>query len=473
MSKVLLINTNMEKKPYPVPPLGICLIASAIRKDHEVMVYDGAFDHGKGLACLVSDFRPDYIGVTIRNIDDMDILNPTSYIEPILQTFIKPVRETTDAPLILGGSGFSIFPEYFMDYYRADYGVSGEGEAVFPDLLHCLENGKDPSCVPGVFSLKKAGSAPTRAFDLVNLPFSEIDLKIDYGPYRGRSSYPIQTKRGCSHRCIYCTYNCIEGYHYRTRLPAHIADEIEQTAERLGPVTFEFVDSTFNDPPGHAEAICRELAKRSLGLRLRTMGINPCNASPELFELMLSSGFAQIDCTPDTASPAMLSSLRKNFTLADLTKTARLVREFDMPTMWFFIFGGPGETEETIRESFEFIDSWVSGKDMVHMTCGLRVYPGTDLHLSALKEKIVHPGDPLTDARFYVSKELGREKLISLIKEAALARPNCVPVTESTPSPQMMSDAAMMREQMLLTEPMFRSLLRLRYRMFGREMPCQ
>jgi radical SAM superfamily enzyme YgiQ (UPF0313 family) len=473
MSKVLLVNTNTEKAPYPVPPLGLCIIASVIKNEHEVMVYDGTFDEGRALIGLLSEFKPDYIGATIRNIDDMDVVNPTSYIESIKHKFITPILESGNAPLILGGSGFSILPEFYLDHYSADYGVAGEGEIVFPDLLHCLDRGGDPSAVAGVFTRDDAGVMPCRTFDMMKLPFSEIDRKIDYPPYRGRGSYPIQTKRGCAHRCVYCTYKRIEGCRYRTRPPVHIADEIEQAQQRLGQLTFEFVDSTFNDPPGHAEGICRELAVRKLSLRLRTMGINPCNATSELFDLMCLSGFAQIDCTPDTASSRMLASLKKNFKLPDLIRTANLVREYDMPTMWFFIFGGPGETEETIRETFAFIDSCVSGKDMVHMTCGLRIYPGTDLHGTALEEKMIEPDDMLAEACFYFSKELGRDRLLSIINDASRARPNCVPVAETAPSPKMMSEAVRMREEMHLNEPLFRTLLRLRYRMLGKEMPSQ
>lgn len=471
MKRVLLVNTNTEQSPYPVPPLGLCLLAGVLEKNYDVRLYDGAFDAGTGLAKTIAGYRPDYVGVSIRNIDDMDLLNPTNYIGPIRENFINPIRKATGVPLILGGSAFSIFPEYFMQYYEADYGVFGEGEAAFPLLLRCLDSGGDASAIPSVFTRDSRNRVPgTSDFTMGDVPFSSIDLRLDYTPYRARSSYPVQTKRGCSHRCIYCTYNCIEGYRYRTRPPELIAEEIRQAAGRLGRVTFEFVDSTFNDPPGHAEAVCREIIRLGLTIRLRTMGINPCNASPELFSLMEKAGFAQIDCTPDTASPSMLESLGKNFTLADLKNAARIILETGMPTMWFFIFGGPGETGETIEETFEFIDTCIGRKDMVHMTCGMRIYPGTRLHRRAIEDGIVGPGDDLTVARFYISPAIGKQRLIEIVKEKSLARPNCVPVMESAPPPEMMREAMRIREEGRLAEPMFRTLLRLRYRMFGKEM---
>ena len=148
--KVLLVNTNTEIKPYPVPPLGLCLVAASLGGEYDVTVYDPATDRGASLPGIVDRVRPEYVGVSIRNIDDMNIVNPTSYSEKIRDTFITPIRESTNAPIILGGSAFSIFPEYFLAYYGAGYGVVGEGEYVFPRLLDCLEHGGDPRAVPGV-----------------------------------------------------------------------------------------------------------------------------------------------------------------------------------------------------------------------------------------------------------------------------------------------------------------------------------
>ena len=307
VTRVLIVNTNTERKPYPVPPLGACLLSAMVEKNFEVMIYDATFRGARDLAGTVEEFRPDCVALSLRNIDDMDMLRPTSYVDAIRDDFVDPIRGVSRAPVILGGSAFSIMPGHFMRHYGAEYGIRGEGEFLFPLLLRCLDAGGDPRAVPGIIVGDAQPAETPAGWCLMDeLPFSEIDLKIDYGPYRERGAYPVQTKRGCAHRCVYCTYPCIEGARYRLRSPEGIADEIEAAAARLGDVTFEFVDSTFNDPPGHAEAVCRELARRGLGLRLRTMGINPSHVSPALLEGMIAAGFAQIDCTPDVASAAML-----------------------------------------------------------------------------------------------------------------------------------------------------------------------
>jgi len=466
VKKVLLVNTNTEKMPYPVPPLGLCLLAGRIEGRYAVEIYDGVFDQGRGLSEKITSFRPDYIGMSIRNIDDMDLFNPTTYLDFVEEHFIAPAKKASSAPLILGGSGFSIFPEYIMKRFDADYGVFGEAEEVFPVLLGALDRGEDVD-LPGVLTRTcERVVRPAGYYDFSSTLQADIDSRIDFNPYRSRGAYSIQTKRGCAHRCVYCTYTHIEGSKFRTRSAVSVADEIEQAHKRIGQVTFEFVDSTFNDPPGHAEAICREIARRKLKIRLRTMGINPSNVSRELFDLMLDAGFAQIDSTPDTASPSMLVNFQKNFTLAELENTAAIIREYNMPTMWFFIFGGPGETEKTIGETFDFIDAWVDPLDMVHMTLGLRVYPHTPLYQIALDEGVIRGDDDLVSPVFYISKHLSRDQLVSLVTGASRTRPNCIPVTESTPPPEMMREAIETRERDNLEEPMFRTLLRIRRRMF-------
>jgi anaerobic magnesium-protoporphyrin IX monomethyl ester cyclase len=471
MQKVLLINTNNTTLPYPVPPVGLCLLASQIEDKFNVIVYDGTFGVLDELYKLVTDFNPDYIGFGIRNIDDMVYDKQTVYFEKIRDDYTAPVRKITDATFILGGSGFSIYPETLLEYLGIDLGIVGEAEESFPRLLEHLENGKDLSGLEGIVIRNKKlhKSTHSKKQENLSLPFANIDHFISFDPYRNKGAYSIQTKRGCYHKCIYCTYPVIEGSNYKIRDPKKVADEIEQAYNRLGNVTFEFVDSTFNDPPGHAESICHEIIKKGIRPRLRTMGINPRNSSKELFDLMMKAGFSQIDCTPDSASPKMLKNLKKNFTLNQLIKTANLIKVNKMPTMWFFLFGGPGENEETFAETFDFIDKYISPEDMVHMTAGLRIYPGTHLHKVAIREGILNPEDNLLNPVYYVSPELGMEKLNNLINEAASKRHFCVPSNESAPPKEMMMKALEIQSNISVKEPMFRTLLRLRKEMMDNQ----
>jgi hypothetical protein len=158
----------------------------------------------------------------------------------------------------------------------------------------------------------------------------------------------------------------------------------------------------------------------------------------------------------------MLANLKKNFCTADLERTAALIRAADIPTMWFFIFGGPGENEETVNETFEFIDKRVNPQDMAYLAAGIRIYPNTELHTIALAEGSVKKGDSLLRPVFYVSPEIGREKIGSMIRDASRKMHNCIPASESTPPPDMLRTAMELRQKGNLQEPMFRTLMRIR-----------
>ena len=466
MKRVLLINTNIEKAPYPVPPLGLCMLAAALRDRYEVKIYDGVFEEGRGLVALVQQYKPDFIGFSIRNIDDVVMDRVIFYLDAIMEKFIAPVREITDVPVILGGSGFSIFPAEVMKLTGADFGIVGEAEEILPILLSRLEQNLDTADIPNLITSASQEVQQGSGFAFLKpVPdrFSEIDRWIDFTPYLSKGVYSIQTKRGCSHGCIYCTYPLIEGRKFRKRTATDIADEIEQAHRRLGFITFEFVDSTFNDPKGHAEMICREIIRRKLKVRLRTMGINPRHTSEELFDLMMQAGFIQIDATPDSASPRMLKNLDKGFNLPEIEKMALMIRKFNIPTMWFFLFGGPGEDEVTFRETLDFIDHFVNPADLVYMNAGLRIYPNTPLYSVAVGEGMISAGQSVFQPPvYYYSAGMPKNQLDKLIKESAMTRHNCLPALETAPSPAMIAEAIEIQKKLKTGEPMFRTLLRIR-----------
>lgn len=465
MKRILLINPNTEQAPYPVAPVGLCIIAAALKDKFEVRIFDGTFSGAADLRETVDTFSPDYIGVGIRNIDDVTLGTCRFYIDEIRRDFIDPIRQITRAPIILGGAGFNLFPEVLVKELGADFGVTGEGEFRFAALLDALESGRRADDLEGVVTTAAPPlfeRRPTGQTKLLEIPFSTVDAFIDFKPYRARGSYPVQSKRGCHLNCVYCSYPLIEGREYRLRPPVQIVDEIEQAAERLGAVTFEFVDSTFNAPLAHAKAICREILRRNLKVRLRSMGVNPGTITDSLLDLMRRAGFAQIVCSADTAAAATLGRYQKGFTRKKLEVAATLIRKHDMPAMWSFIFGGPGETEATIDESFDFIDRFVNPLDMVHMVEGMRIYPHTPIYKIALQEGVIGPSDTLLKPVFYLSPALGEEKLSAILLEKSKTHLNCIPAAESDPGPELMQKAVALRIAENLEEPMFRTLLRLR-----------
>jgi radical SAM superfamily enzyme YgiQ (UPF0313 family) len=486
INKILLINSNTENAPYPVAPLGLCILATAVENvGYTVQVFDGLwnqkdledYETNNKLAKVIKAFQPDVIGVSVRNIDDIVMQSSVFYIDEVERLCINPIKKHHKGITILGGAGYSLFPEILIKRWQFDYGIIGPGEEIFIQLLQHLTNNLPTLNIPNLLKLNPNGEIEKSQSTIVippskklEIPYSRIDTHLKYEPYLMRSAYPIQTKRGCALRCLYCSYPVLEGKTYQLRSVEDVVDEIEEVFNRIPNIVFEFVDSTFNHPPRHAENICKEIIKRDFNskypnkkLRLRTMGINPSGVSFELIDLMKKSGFTQIDCTPDSGSEIMLKSLRKGFSRKKLEESAKILREAQMPTMWFFVLGGPGETDETLDETFEFIHNFIEDTDLVHITEGLRIYPKTGLAKIALEEGYVKSEEELLEPLFYVSKSLGKERLAERVIEFTKAHFNCVRSVDSTPSKEMLQQALEMRKkENLMEEPMFKTLLRVK-----------
>ncbi len=462
MKKVLLINSNIEVSPYPVAPLGISLVASSIKDKYQVKIFDSAFKSTSELLSFAKDFNPDFIGVGLRNIDNVTMRSCKWYIEEVNNTIVTPIKNFFNIPIIIGGSGFSIAPKQVFEYFNVDYGIIGEAEEIFPKLLQRIENGEEISDLKNVIS-KNLQSIKwfEQNSKFLEIPYANIDQYIDFEPYKKRGSYPIQTKRGCTHKCIYCSYPNIEGRKYRLRSVNNIVDEIENVQKRIPDIPFEFVDSTFNSPLKHAINICKEIIQRDLKVKLRTMGVNPGEVTDELISLMKQAGFTQIDCTPDSGSELLIKTYRKNFSKEKLIKCAQIIQKYNMPTMWFFMLGGPGETEQTILETFDFIDSYINEEDMVHITEGIRIIPNTELYEIAIKEGIISKEMNVINPMFYVSPTIGKSKLTQILEREISKRNNVLNSINTSPSPELMQAAIKYRSVSNIEEPMFRSLLRI------------
>mgnify|MGYP001149887508 CR=1 FL=1 len=207
--KVLLVSGNTHTQPFPVYPIGLDYVAGAISDHHQVRIVDiNTQEDGEPLARAIEGFVPEVIGLSIRNVDTSDATNPDSFFANC-RDLVASIRAQTTAPLVLGGSGFTIFPETMMRGLGADYGIIGEGERLSL-LLDALERREDAPAGAGIATPHGPATVPppwareiVRRFD-PSLPHVAFYLK------RG-GMLNLQTKRGCRFNCIYCTYPNIEG----------------------------------------------------------------------------------------------------------------------------------------------------------------------------------------------------------------------------------------------------------------------
>jgi radical SAM superfamily enzyme YgiQ (UPF0313 family) len=432
--RVLLVSANRERQPMPVLANGLACVASALdAAGHDVRVADLCFESDPIAAArrAAADFRPDVVGVSVRNIDNSDSIALRHYT-PEAAAVLGALRGAAPgATVIAGGAAFGVAPESLFRELGVDYAVAGDGERATTRLVEALAAGRPVGAVPGVVRQGDGGvvfTPPGEDADLDALPRARLHRWLDVRRYeRHGATVPIQTKRGCVYKCVYCTYRNVEGWGYRMRAPELVVDEMEELAREAGVRHFDFVDSTFNSPPGHAIQVCEAIVRRglptSLGVRLETMNFTPATASPELLTAMRGAGFTSLGVTAESASDAVLARLEKGFDAAKVRAVAERVERAGIRTLWIFLVGGPGETPQTVEETLAFAAWRLSRGDAVYLTVGLRIYPGTTLHRIALAEGTVAYGDPLLAPTFYFSPALALDETVRRLKRFAADHP--------------------------------------------------
>jgi radical SAM superfamily enzyme YgiQ (UPF0313 family) len=428
--RVLLVSTNRERAPQPVVPNGVACVASALAQaGHDVRVLDLCFvrDPIRVAGDTARAFAPDVIGVSVRNIDNSDLIALQHYT-PEAAAVTQALRDAVPgASVIAGGAAFGVAPAALTDALGVDWAVAGDGERATVALIDALAAGRDPGEVPGLVRRDDAGTRlipPGGEGSLDTLPAMRVQDWIDVSAYqRHGATVPIQTKRGCVFRCVYCTYLNVEGWGYRLRDPDSVADEMDGLARERGVRRFEFVDSTFNSPPRHAIAVCESIVRRGLRVHLDTTNFTPASATPELLAAMRPAGFRWLGITAESASDAVLARLDKGFDAARVHDVAMRVERAGMGVLWIFLVGGPGETPQTLDETLRFAAWRLSRGDAVYLTVGLRIYPGTTLQRIAAAEGVIEASDALLTPTFYFSAALDRNAALARLREFAWRHP--------------------------------------------------
>jgi len=424
--KVLLVNTNRMKPA--VAPIGLDYLADSLRAaGHELSLLDLCFsdDIEKDIAASSSSFSPDIIGMSVRNTDDC-FFSSGAFFLPDVRDMLFTLRQYSDAPVVLGGVGFSIMPEAALEYCGADFGIAGEGEDAFVRFLGAVQAGSDLDHVPGLIWWDETGLRRNR--------FKEI--RLDALPPRTRSFIDnrryfaeggqagFETKRGCPMSCTYCADPVSKGRRSRLLPPRLVLEELRALLAQ-GIEHLHTCDCEFNLPIDHAREVCRAIIEAGLGERVRWYAY--CSIAPfdeETALLFRRAGCGGIDFGADSGNAEMLKRLGRHFGPDDLETTARHCRTAGIPFMYDLLVGGPGESRETIRESIDRVRRLDA--DCVGVAIGVRVYDGTPLANQVRSAGPLESNPDLYGAKldndlllrpvFYIAPALG-EGITALLQE--------------------------------------------------------
>ncbi|MBF0506491.1 MAG: radical SAM protein [Nitrospirae bacterium] len=419
---VLIVSTNRNDLPLPVMPYGACMVAEATeREGHHVRLLDLMFEKEplRAVEKEMSATKPAVVGLSVRNIDNNDMQNPVFYPAE-LKSIMERIRMVSVAPVVLGGAAMSVMPEALLRFTGADYAVHGAGEVVFPKLVRSIIEGGAADDLPGVlrvdkYVIRKNECSSDGLTDCCRVP--DFRRWINAGPYLSRlSSVPVQTKVGCHFQCVYCTYRRAEGGGYRLSSPESVVQAVSALS-KAGFQDIEFVDNVFNSPYDHAAAICEGLAGMKGHARLQSLELNPFFIDDALLDSMEKAGFRGIGVTVESASDKVLNGLGKGFNSRHVQMASEVIARHRIPCMWIFMVGGPGETDETVRETLRFAENSICPGDVAFFNIGVRIYPGTALEARARQEGILSlSAEDMLKPVFYLSPGLDFRWMIEEVR---------------------------------------------------------
>ena len=422
--KVLLVATNqadrfMDSMVVRPVPIGLAYLAASVDEErHTLKVLDLMFadDAVAEVADAVSEFEPDLIGMSIRNLDNQSSLNSVWNL-PAVRDIIERIRQLSDATTLIGGPAFSIMPAECLDYVGADLGIAGDAAEAFATLVERLETGADYRDIPGIVFRDDANDGDivvsegrfTSSFHRA----PRLDL-LDMRAYNGSGfGVGVITKLA---QAYYPTPGAdFNGGDWRIREPGEVVDEIRALDDNFGINKVFFIDSGFNIPAEHAKATCRAIIDAGLRVRWNSYVRPSDDADAELMGLMKASG-----CSLALMAEGGRGGEGLGDRLAGLDRMAELCREANLPFTMNMTFGEPGDTESSVEQKLDFLKRVDAAFAVLRV--GTRVLPNTAVAQTALSEGLIESESELMRPTFYTDASV-RDWLADRLREEATEYP--------------------------------------------------
>jgi len=416
--KFLLISSNTASSPYPVYPLGCAVIASVMMNagyDVKILDFLQLDEDFEKLKCEIRNFSPDMAGISIRNIDNVNILEEEYFLSAPTKITSLLHELCPGLPVILGGSGFSIMPEEILNAVGADYGVAGEGEEVILTLVKALMKGDVPK------NKILRSSQPRIDSEIFGAHYNPSLTKF----YSEKGSImPLQTKRGCLNNCLYCTYPFLEGRTLRARSPREVVDDMRRLKDEVGADFIFFTDSVFNDANSEYMNVIKEIEKSNIDIPWTAFFQPDPKLNKDIVKRLIDAGLHSVELGPDATSDTTLKGIGKNFTFRDVIKCNELFAEEHVAVANYFMMGGPKENEVSAKEGVENIRELTMSVSFVFL--GIRLLPGTPLFNIAISEKIIDKNSDMIKPIYYFSSDLERKWLEEYLDSTLSRIKHCV-----------------------------------------------
>jgi len=368
--KVLLIYPYcLEDRLYAedaaVVPIGLYYVGALLKVnnyDVEILNWHDMRGKTRQIEAALIEKRPDVIGFSILHANrwgGIEIAKIAKRILPGVNT-------------VFGGIGATFIWEHLLQHFpEIDYALRGEGEFPFLGLVRVIESGREQALkqIPGL-SFRKGE-------EVVSTPFAPPIKDLDQIPDPARyfQFQHVTSSRGCPGNCTFCGSPRFWGRRVRFHSPEYFVTQVERLYQR--GVRFFFVsDDTFTLRADRVIEICKGLIDR--GIEINWAAISRVNlVNEEMLYWMRRAGCIQISYGVESGSERIRRVLGKDIKTGEINRAFSLTTAYGILARAYFIYGCPGECEETIQETLDLIDAIRPLSAIFYI---LDLFPGTALY---------------------------------------------------------------------------------------------
>jgi radical SAM superfamily enzyme YgiQ (UPF0313 family) len=306
-------------------------------------------------------FNPDLIGFSLCSVAVPEVAQVTERVRAALPGI----------PIVWGGVAPTIEPERCLQW--ADMVCVGEADESIVEIAERLDAGAPLIGVPSFWGklptgeIAKGPGRPLIEIDRIALPDYEIARSVWINDNRrvwnvypntmGRQ-YHMMTQRGCPYSCSFCVESWYQDQHGKSASLRRMSvdrtlEELRVAKEKYRPLGVMFYDDVFTVNPRWL----REFAPRykaEIGLPFWCYTY-PRSTRKEDIELLRDAGCVSMTMGVQSGSQSVLREYNRPVDNDISVRAAQIIIDagirgfFDLMTMSEY------ETEETCRETFEFL----------------------------------------------------------------------------------------------------------------------
>jgi len=326
-------------------------------------------------------FAPDLIGISVNS-------------SKVVGTLARALEARIPGVLQVVG-GQTCFPQ-FQGRTLAETGlfaavVYGEGEETFLDITRRVGDGKSLANTAGTLVWQAGrivdGGARASITDLNSLPFpdfSDLDLSLyseDTAPPFSPSRWlTVLASRGCVCRCDFCLQRVIWNREFRSRSATSVLAEMDHGHQTHSLSSFHFNDLAINSDYRRLMALCDGLVERGSPYRFGGNASIDRRINEEYVQRLRGAGCEFLTIGIESGSNAVLRAMRKPYTVEQMVRALRHLRDGGIRVFTNLVVGHPAEGrkefEETVRFIREYADLFVDPPSVALCL----IQPGTPLY---------------------------------------------------------------------------------------------